>query len=568
MTFDREVLENKGFLLFRNFLVYVWKCIGLPPPTNTQLDIADYMQFGPSLCMIQAFRGVGKSFIACAYIVWRLMLEVNLRTLILSATKMKADENSQFIKRLIMEIPGLEPLHPNPDGRTSSISFDVGAAGVDQAPSVKSVGITGQIVGSRSDLILPDDIEIPKNSFTHLLREKLANQIKEFSAILKPSKDDTSKIMYLGTPQSEQTIYSRLPERGYDIRIWPAEIPSRPSVYMGRLAPFIYAMIEEGARAGTPVDPERFDDFQLQRRRQEYGAAGYPLQFLLDTTPSDQEKHPLHLKDLIVSDLDTAVAAVKYVWGTEHSGRGTALEDLECAGFEGDRYYRPVFTADEMTPYTGSVMYVDPSGRGRDETSYAIVKHLYGQLFLLEVGGFKDGYSIETLQALAMAAQRHHVNQVVCEDNFGDGMFTQLLTPVIHKLHRCEVTGETVSGQKELRIIDTLLPVTHSHKLIVDRKVIEADLLVGREDPMFSWAFQMTRITRDKGALPHEDRLEAISGAVRFWVESMARDIDTAHEDHLETLREEAVKKFIEGFDLSGHSDTPDDQDNQWVNIP
>lgn len=565
MIYDKERIEKKGFHEFRTFLAHVWECIGLPPPTRTQMDIADYLQYGPSLSMIMAFRGVGKSFIACTFIDWNLMMNENLKNLILSATKMKADENSQFVKRLIMEIPLLHPLRPNKDGRTSSISFDVGPATIDQAPSVKSVGITGQIVGSRADIIIPDDIEIAKNSFTHLLREKLANQIKEFAAILKPLP--TSRIIYLGTPQSEQSIYSRLPERGYEIRIWPAEIPSRPSVYMGRLAPFVNTMISEGVRPGTPVDPERFDEYQLQRRRQEYGRSGYPLQFLLDTTPSDQEKHPLHLKNLIVTDLDTSVASVKYVWGTERNGTGMSLEDLECAGFDGDRYYRPIYSADEMTAYTGSVMYIDPSGRGRDETSYAIVKHLYGQLFLLEVGGFKDGYGTETLQALAMAAQRHHVNEIVCEENFGGGMFTQLLTPVVLKLHRCSITDKHSTGQKELRIIDTLLPVTESHKLIVDRKVIEADLIVGREDPMFSWAFQMTRITRDKGSLPHDDRLEAIAGAVQFWVESMSRDTEKAHEDHLDEIRAEEMRQFIAGFDLF-NPQSPQEDDNQWVRIP
>ena len=41
-----------------------------------------------------------------------------------------------------------------------------------QAPSVKSVGITGQLTGSRADLMILDDIEVPGNSLTELMREK------------------------------------------------------------------------------------------------------------------------------------------------------------------------------------------------------------------------------------------------------------------------------------------------------------------------------------------------------------------------------------------------------------
>jgi hypothetical protein len=39
---------------------------------------------------------------------------------------------------------------------------------------VKSVGITGQLTGSRASLIIADDIEVPKNSLTHTQREKLS----------------------------------------------------------------------------------------------------------------------------------------------------------------------------------------------------------------------------------------------------------------------------------------------------------------------------------------------------------------------------------------------------------
>lgn len=50
-------------------------------------------------------------------------------------------------------------------------------------------------------------------------------------------------MIYLGTPQTEMSIYNRLPERGYEIRIWPARIPVDPDKYQGRLSPFVMRMI-------------------------------------------------------------------------------------------------------------------------------------------------------------------------------------------------------------------------------------------------------------------------------------------------------------------------------------
>lgn len=526
------------------------------------------MQYGPTRCMVQAYRGMGKSFIACAYINWGLFLDQSLTNLITSATKLKADENSQFIKQLIMKIPILEGLRPSKDGRSSAISFDVGPADVNQAPSVKSVGIGGQITGSRADRILADDIEIPKNSYTHTLREKLSEQIRELGGSIITPKPD-SKIIYLGTPQVEETLYSRLRDRGYEIRIWPSEVPKKVSVYYGSLAPSIYKMIEEGVPAKTPTDPKRFGTLELESRRAEYLEDGYALQFLLDTSPSDRAKHPLKLSDLIVTDLDSMMAHVQYVWGTQTNNRSLSIEDLPAAGYEGDRYYRPAWVSEQMTPYTGSVMYIDPSGQGRDETSYAVVNHLYGQLFLRAVGGFKEGYSDKTLSTLAALALRHKVKQIVCEKNFGDGMFTKLLQPVVAKLFsdnwRCGIEDDHVTGQKELRIIDTLEPVTKSHKLIVDRAVVEDDNQQNQEDPQFSCFWQLTRITRDRGSLKHEDRLEAVAGAVRFWLESMSRDTSQAHDQHLEELRELELKKFIESFSDYGRS--APESDTLWTTI-
>jgi hypothetical protein len=557
---------QKPQIEFPVYLELLWPKIKLPKPTRTQYEIAEYMQGGPAKCMIQAFRGVGKSFIAGAFITWGLLWNPDLRNLILSATKMKADENAKFIKDLIMTVDILERLRPNDDQRTSAIAFDVKGAGVDQSPSVKSVGITGQITGSRADVILADDIEIPKNSFTANLRHKLSEQIKELGgAILKPL--DTSRVIFLGTPQVEDTIYNKLEARGYQIKIWPAEVPKKVHIYVNRLADRVQTLLNEKRRPGTPVDPERFDIYELEKRKGEYGPAGYALQFMLDTSPKDLEAHPLKLRDLMVHDLDSHMTHVRFVWGRESNNRSTAIETLQAAGFDGDCYLRPVMVADEMAEYSGSVMYIDPSGRGRDETSYAIVKQLYGQLFLLEVGGFKDGYGVDTLKGLALAALRHKVKQVLCEDNFGDGMFTSLLTPVILKIHQCGVEGVYSHGQKELRIIDTLQPVMSAHKLIVNRACVEADLEMSNSetgDPQYSWAYQLTHITRDKGSLNHEDRLEAISGAVRFWVDAMARDTEKAHDEHLDQIREDELKAFMQSFEIINGEPEDNNPDGLW----
>ena len=144
---------------FRNFLFLVWKHLNLPKPTPVQDDIAQYLQDGPRRIVIQAFRGVGKSWITSAFVCHQLLLNPRLNFLVVSASKTRSDDFSTFTLRLISEMPILQHLKPHEDQRSSKISFDVGPAPAAHAPSVKSVGITGQLTGSRADIIIADDVE-------------------------------------------------------------------------------------------------------------------------------------------------------------------------------------------------------------------------------------------------------------------------------------------------------------------------------------------------------------------------------------------------------------------------
>ena len=165
----------------------------------------------------------------------------------------------------------------------SKISFDVAPAKASHAPSVKSLGITGQLTGSRAGIIIADDVESANNSMTQMMRDKLAETIKEFEAVLKPG----GRIIFLGTPQTEMSIYNLLDERGYKTRIWPARYPDdRLKTAMGyKLAPII---ADNDETEGLPTDPERFDSDDLIEREASYGKSGFALQFMLDVSLSTQ----------------------------------------------------------------------------------------------------------------------------------------------------------------------------------------------------------------------------------------------------------------------------------------
>lgn len=460
--------------------------------------------------------------------------------MIVSASKDRADANAVFIKKIIQTIDFLAELLPGANQRDTQNLFDVGAAVPDISPSVKSVGITGQITGSRADILIADDVEVPNNSGTQQQREKLGEQVKEFDAILKPG----GQIIYLGTPQNEMSLYNELQKRGYVTIIWPLLYPETPEAreyYGRRLAGIIAKTYDSDPEryAGKSTEPLRFDELEIEKRRLSYGKAGFALQFLLNTNLSDMQKYPLKASDFIVADLDPDTTSIKWDWAT---GELQKLKQIPCVGLKGDMFFQAFFRSTDTMPYTGTVMAIDPSGRGKDETAYAVIKFLNGYLFLMELGGYTEGYSDVTLQNLANKAKFWEVNDIIIEANYGDGMFTKLITPVINATHPCAVNEVKHSKQKELRIIDTLEPVMARHKLIVMTSVIQDDYKVYEREPVRSFIYQLTRISREKGALAHDDRLDAVTMAVAFWLEVMDRDAQTG----IDEILEEELEKWLD----------------------
>ena len=536
---------------FRNFLYVIWKHLNLPEPTPIQYDIADYLQTDEKRIVIEAYRGVGKSYITSAFACHQLYLDPQIKILVVSASKTRADDFSTFTMRLIQEVPILQHLIPNEKQRQSKISFDVGPAKASHSPSVKSAGITGQLAGSRADIIIADDIEIPNNSMTQTMRDKLSESVKEFDAVLKPD----GRVIYLGTPQTEMSLYSMLPERGYKVRIWPSRYPSSIEKYNGRLAPFIEeklaatAILEpnKGTLVGKPTDPQRFSEDDLLERELSYGRSGFALQFMLDTSLDDANRYPLKLEDLMVMDVDNEKAPEKLVWGRDRD----KILDIPNVGLPGDYYYPPLEKIGQYIDYTGSVLAVDPSGRGTDETAYAIVKMLNGFLYVIDFGGIEGGYSQPVLQELSLLARKYKVNQILVESNFGDGMFSELLKPVLTRVYPCTIEEVRHNIQKEKRIIDVLEPVMNQHRLIIDRRALEKDYESVQKYPTeiaskYMLAYQMTRVTKFKGALSHDDRLDVLAMAVQYWVEQMAADVDQIMVSRKQELLEKELERFLD----------------------
>ena len=530
---------------FKLFLQALWAQLDLPSPTRAQYAIADYLQNGPKRLQVQAFRGVGKSWITGAFVLWTLFNDPERKVMIISASKERADNMSIFLQKLIIDTPWLSHLQPkSDDSRWSRISFDVNCS-PHQAPSVKSVGITGQLTGSRADLMILDDVEVPGNSLTEFMREKLLQLCTEAESILTPKND--SRIMYLGTPQTTFTIYRRLAERNYKPLVWPARYPRKKqlSKYEGLLAFEIQEDIEQGAEEWTPTD-DRFSHEDLLEREASMGRSNYLLQFQLDTSLSDAAKFPLKMADLVVTSVNPNSAPENVVWCSDPAN---VIKDAPSVGLPGDYFYSPMQLSGEWSGYTETICSVDPSGRGSDETTAAYLSQRNGFIYLHEMRAYRDGYSDTTLLDILKGCEKYDVSSLVVETNFGDGIVGELFKKHLQNTKQAIFIEEVRANvRKEDRIIDSLEPVLNQHRLIVDRGVIDWDYNSNpTEAPeqrlLYMLFYQMSRMCREKRAVKHDDRLDCLAQGVKYFTDALSisaeRQIALRKQEEWNTMLEE-----------------------------
>lgn len=509
---------------FRNFVWLAWQALGLPEPAPIQYDVATYIAEGPERRMVQAMRGFGKSYLTATYAAWRLYCDPDTTILCLSATGNRSREFIRLTRKLISSIEVCAHMEPREGNRDGADRFDVGnRTKVAKDPSVAAYGINSMITGTHVDLIVLDDIEIPENSGTVESREKLHVKLMEAENILNPG----GEIVYLGTPQTEDSIYNKLGDH-YIVRRWPARAPDPENDRsILNIAPYIADGLATGVfTPGSPTYPEYYPDDLLAEREGIMGPSIFALQMLLDTTLADVERYPLKLKNFIVRDMDGDHAPAQIAWGTQNLAK-----DLPSVGLGKDFFHYAAWQSDDWQDFEDSVLYIDPSGRGQDQTGFCVARLLKGTIHIPEAGGLAGGYDEMTLEKLSQLCNKYSIDTVMIEANYGDGMFSSLLAPVLGRIRgNCAIKEERVSGQKERRIIDTLEPAMATHRICIDPEVAKNKELM----------LQVSRITRDRGSLRHDDQVEALSGAVRYFRDRLAID---AEKKVAEELKNESLKE-------------------------
>ena len=534
--------------------------------TANQIDMGNYLQYGPQYRMIQAQRGQAKTTVTAAYAVWRLIHTPSDRILIISSGDKMAKEISGWVIQIITGMEELSCMLPDKaHGDRSSIeAYDVHyeLKGPEKSPSVACVGITANLQGKRADVLIADDIESQKNSLTAEMREKIIHLSRDFTSIC--SKGD---IIYLGTPQSIDSIYNGLPGRGFGIRIWPGRYPTveEEENYGAYLAPMIKKAMTDnpslrtgGGMMGTrgqPTDHVILGEDVLVKKELDQGAAYFQLQHMLDTRLSDLARFPLKIERIIFMHVPPTSAPIHIHSNQSPENRIILPSDYPVKS----KFFRASNFGREYGAYQGVHMYIDPAGGGEngDETAYAVTRFSSGKIFLVAVGGVPGGLGQEAMDLLTEVAVKFKPFKITIEENYGKGALSSTLQPILFRAHSCEIEDVWESGQKELRIIDTMEPLIGAGRFIVDEELIDEDWAACQQYPTdkkasFSLFQQISKITRDRGSLIHEDRLDAVAGTCRNWLEDLKQD-----EDHAAAVAQRKKYEQMMQNPLGNRSGTP-----------
>lgn len=130
----------------------------------------------------------------------------------------------------------------------------------------------------------------------------------------------------------------------------------------------------------------------------------------------------------------------------------------------------------------------------------------------------------------------------------GHGLFEKTLYAELCKrgLGHVGVQGEYSTGQKERRIIDSLVSAAQRHRIILHKQVFESDIEYGKQHAHdkrnnYSLFYQISSITTERNSLVQDDRVEALAGAVRHWKEALLLDEHKA----AEARRQSEAREFV-----------------------
>ncbi len=453
---------------FQVFLV-IWNNLQHQTTPAVHLKICAWLEkswhSGDTRLLLMAFRSCGKSTLVGLFCAWLLWRQADLRILVLAADLNLARKMVRNVKRIIEKHPLTKHLKPAQADQWGAEKFTVRRKKELRDPSMLAKGITTNLTGTRADLIICDDVEVPNTCDTPEKREELRERLLELDYILVPGGTQ----LYAGTPHSWYTIYAEDPRREI------GEERAFLEVFKRLVIPVLDAQ-------GKSAWPERYTLEGLEAVRRKTGPNHFTSQMLCQ--PVNIANGHLDPADLQLYDAE--------------------IEYSEAA-------QQPVLTLAGRRMVSASAWWDPAFGReGGDRSILAIIfADGEGQYWLHHVAQIKisaldpDAAAIQQCRQVAQIADRFHLPGIALETN-GLGKFLPgLLQQELGKAGLvCRVREVTSRRPKALRILEAFDAPLAARVLHVHRSVLVSP---------FMTELQEWRPGKTGG---HDDALDAVAGAL------------------------------------------------------
>ncbi len=260
-----------GFLGFTQFVI-VWNKLQGHGTPALHLTISQWLYerwlAGDRRLLLMVFRDAGKSTLVGLFAAWLLTGNPNLRILIIAAEQMLANKMSRNIRRIIELHPAASHLLRHRGDSWAADQFTVRRSRSQRDPSVLARGLAGNFTGTRADIVICDDVEVPNTCGTTAARDDLRQRLTELNFVLVPS----GLQLFIGTPHSYYSIYADRPR---------AEI-GEERAFLDSFRRLCLPLVGSG---GASAWPERFPTEIIEDLRRSAGPQKFRSQMMLEPIP-------------------------------------------------------------------------------------------------------------------------------------------------------------------------------------------------------------------------------------------------------------------------------------------
>ena len=460
---------------FKLFVVVWNQTLGQTTP-DIHLKMAEWLEFNWKRknlhLLLMAFRSAGKSTIVGLFAAWLLYRKADLRILVLAADHSLAKKMVRNVKRIIERHPLCESLIPNSPDQWASDRFTVRRMMELRDPSMMAKGITSNITGSRADIIICDDVEVPNTCDTAEKRKELRARLGEINYVLVPGGTQ----LYVGTPHNYHTIYAENPRKELG-----EEYP-----FLNGFKRLKMPILNE---AGESAWPEKFGPENIASIRRGAGPNTFASQMMLE--PRNIAEGRLNVKALKIYDeaLDYTREIQTLFLGGKKLVSSSAFWDPAFGSATGDHSVLAVLYADEAGEY--------------------YLHHL--EYIRIDNNDERDEAG-QQCRIVAQVAKDHHLPSLTLEAN-GIGKFLpKILRNTLAEMRvPCGVQEVSQSRSKDIRILEAFDAVLAARRLSVHKNVLQTPFM----NEMREW-----RPSSGKG---HDDGLDAVSSALAQMPDRTAR---------------------------------------------